>query len=107
LPLDHGAACLKAPDRLRWTGIKETDESLSPGTTHDGWVASRRTKRGNRALMAMVAIVTTILTVAGLGIAQPVFAPLSFALFVLAIVWPLQARLQAWMPKLLALALTC
>ncbi|MBV8400538.1 MAG: hypothetical protein JOZ17_17630, partial [Acetobacteraceae bacterium] len=63
-------------------------------------------KRGDRALMAMVAIVTTILTVAGLGVAQAVFAPLSFALFVLAIVWPLQARLQAWMPKLLALALT-
>ncbi|MBV8093420.1 MAG: AI-2E family transporter [Acetobacteraceae bacterium] len=63
-------------------------------------------QRGDRALRAMVAIVTTILTVAALGITQSVFAPLSFALFIIAIVWPLQSRLQAWMPKLVALTLT-
>jgi len=63
-------------------------------------------KGGDRTLRAMVVLGTAILVVAALGIAQPVFAPLTFALFVIAIVWPLQALLQARMPKLLALALT-
>jgi predicted PurR-regulated permease PerM len=53
----------------------------------------------------MVAIGTTVLVVGALGIAQSVFAPLAFALFVIAIVWPLQRALQAKLPKLLALAL--
>jgi len=38
--------------------------------------------------------------------ASAVFAPLALALFIIAIVWPLQSRLQAKLPKLLALALT-
>jgi AI-2 transport protein TqsA len=66
----------------------------------------RQGNRGDRTLRAMVAVGSAILVVAAVGIAQPVFAPLSFALFVIAIVWPLQALLQARMPKLLALALT-
>ena len=35
-----------------------------------------------------------------------VFAPLALAIFIIAIVWPLQHRLQARMPKLVALAIT-
>jgi predicted PurR-regulated permease PerM len=54
----------------------------------------------------MVGVGTAILLVAGLGIGQPVFAPLTFALFIIAIVWPLQATLQAWLPKLVALAIS-
>ena len=54
----------------------------------------------------MVGIGTAILVVAALGIAAPVFAPLTFALFIIAIVWPLQARLQARLPKLVALAIS-
>jgi len=38
--------------------------------------------------------------------AQSVFAPLAFALFIMALVWPLQRRLQRDVPELLALALT-
>lgn len=38
--------------------------------------------------------------------ASTVFAPFALALFIIAIVWPLQSRLQAKMPKLLALAVT-
>ena len=38
--------------------------------------------------------------------ANAVFAPLALALFIIAIVWPLQSRLQRWMPALLALAVT-
>jgi AI-2 transport protein TqsA len=64
----------------------------------------RRTSDG--ALRAMVGMGTAILVVAALGIAQPVFAPLTFALFIIAIVWPLQARLQALLPKLVALAIS-
>jgi predicted PurR-regulated permease PerM len=52
----------------------------------------------------MVGIGTAILVIAALGVARPVFAPLTFALFIIAIVWPLQARLQVRLPKLLALA---
>ena len=57
-----------------------------------------------RSLRTMVGIGTAILVVGALGIAQAVFAPLAFALFVVAIVWPLQRALQAKLPKLLALA---
>jgi len=44
--------------------------------------------------------------VGALSLAEAVFAPLAFALFVVAIAWPLQKRLQSSMPRLLALALT-
>ena len=54
----------------------------------------------------MVGVGTAILVVAGLAVGQPVFAPLTFALFIIAIVWPLQSRLQARLPKLVALAIS-
>lgn len=38
--------------------------------------------------------------------ASTVFAPLALAFFIIAIVWPLQRRLQSQMPKLVALAIT-
>jgi AI-2 transport protein TqsA len=38
--------------------------------------------------------------------AASVFAPLSLAIFVIAVVWPLQSRLQLHMPKLAAVAVT-
>jgi len=66
----------------------------------------RERQPGDHALRAMVGVGTAILVVAALAIAWPVFAPLTFALFVIVIVWPLQDRLQTRMPKLLALALT-
>jgi AI-2 transport protein TqsA len=66
----------------------------------------RSPRTGDRSLRAMVGIGTAILVVAALGIAQPVFAPLTFALFIIAIVWPLYAQLQARLPKLLALAIS-
>jgi predicted PurR-regulated permease PerM len=47
-----------------------------------------------------------VCTLTALYLARPVFAPLTFALFIIAIVWPLQARLQALLPKLLALAVS-
>jgi AI-2 transport protein TqsA len=53
-----------------------------------------------------VGIIAVILLAAVARQASAVFAPLALALFIIAIVWPLQNRLQAKMPKLLALAAT-
>ncbi|MBR1198262.1 AI-2E family transporter [Bradyrhizobium sp. AUGA SZCCT0240] len=53
-----------------------------------------------------VGIIAVVLLAAAVRQATAVFAPLALALFIIAIVWPLQSRLQAKMPKLLALALT-
>jgi len=54
----------------------------------------------------MVGIIVAILLAAAGARARTVFAPLALAIFIIAIVWPLQRRLQARMPKLLALAIT-
>jgi predicted PurR-regulated permease PerM len=51
-------------------------------------------------------IIAVILLAAAARQAGAVFAPLALALFIIAIVWPLQNRLQAKIPKLLALAAT-
>ena len=51
-------------------------------------------------------IIAAVLLVAAARQASTVFAPLALALFIIAIVWPLQSRLQARMPILLALAIT-
>jgi AI-2 transport protein TqsA len=66
--------------------------------------SQRACRTSDRGLPSMVGIGTAIFVVAALGVARPVFAPLTFALFIIAIVWPLQVRLQARLPKLLALA---
>lgn len=60
----------------------------------------------SRTLVAMLGLCTVVLVAWALSAAESVFAPLAFALFVIAIAWPLQRRLQADMPRLLALALT-
>lgn len=51
-------------------------------------------------------IATGILVLALLYVAQSIFAPLIFSLFVIALVWPCQAALQRWLPKLVALLIT-
>ena len=51
-------------------------------------------------------IVALILFVAALSTASSVFAPVAFALFIIALVWPLQKALQGVLPRLLALALS-
>jgi AI-2 transport protein TqsA len=53
-----------------------------------------------------VGIIAAVLLAGALRQASTVFAPLALALFIIAIVWPLQSRLQAKIPKLLALAVT-
>src|SRR6516162_7416164 len=59
-----------------------------------------------RAMKITVGIIAAVLLAAAAAQASRVFAPLALAIFIIAIVWPLQNRLQAWMPKLIALAIT-
>src|SRR5215467_5508115 len=60
----------------------------------------------DRALHISFGLCTAILIVAALYFARPIFGPVAFSLFIIAIIWPLQSVLQAKMPKLLALAIT-
>lgn len=60
----------------------------------------------NRTLLAMLGACTVVLVAGALSLAQSVFAPLAFALFIMAIAWPLQKGLQTRVPQLVALALT-
>jgi AI-2 transport protein TqsA len=61
---------------------------------------------GNGAVRVSLTICATILLSGALYLASSVFAPLAFSLFILAIVWPLQERLEKLMPRPLALLLT-
>lgn len=53
-----------------------------------------------------IGIIAAVLVVAAVGLASTVFAPVALALFIIALVWPLQGRLQARISKLPALAVT-
>jgi predicted PurR-regulated permease PerM len=54
---------------------------------------------------AAVSLIAVIAIFAAVYFASSVFAPVAFALFIIAIVWPVQSRLQSHLPKLLALAI--
>lgn len=51
-------------------------------------------------------LIAVVLVVAALSVTSSVFAPVAFALFIIALVWPLQRNLQGFMPRLLALAVS-
>jgi predicted PurR-regulated permease PerM len=51
-------------------------------------------------------IIAAVLVAAAVAQASKVFAPLALAFFIIANVWPLQRRLQALMPKLVAVAIS-
>ena len=74
------------------------------------FLVSRAATRGvlpaDRALRTAVGLVAAVLIAAALAQASSVFAPLALALFIMAIVWPLQHWLQVRIPKLLALGVT-
>ena len=59
----------------------------------------------DRGLRVSVGICAAILVITALNFSGPVLAPLAFALLIIAIIWPVQKRLQMWLPKLVALAL--
>lgn len=60
----------------------------------------------NGSIRVSLVICAIILLSAALYFASSVFAPLAFALFILAIVWPLQHALERRLPKAVALLLT-
>ena len=65
-----------------------------------------RTKPKDRAARIALVLCAIVLVTLSLYLARTVFAPLAFALFLLAIVWPLQEALDRRMPKGLALIVT-
>ena len=60
----------------------------------------------DRTLRLAAMICTTILTLAGLWAANAVMTPVAFALFIIALVWPLQRRLKAMLPQVIAVLVT-
>ncbi len=60
----------------------------------------------DRLILSMLALSTAILVVIALYLASPIFAPLAFGLFILALVWPFHKALRAWIPGALALFVT-
>ena len=60
----------------------------------------------DRQTRAMLAICTTILVAAALYFARSIFAPFALAIFMVAIVWPLQSALQQRLPQFVALFIT-
>ena len=58
------------------------------------------------ALNVSAGIVAAVVISVAAYQASDVFAPLALALFIIALVWPLQSWLKARMPALLALAIT-
>jgi predicted PurR-regulated permease PerM len=51
-------------------------------------------------------ISATVLILAGLWAASAVMTPVTFALFIIALIWPLQRRLQALLPHMIAVLLS-
>jgi AI-2 transport protein TqsA len=61
---------------------------------------------GGRGLHASVSICAAVIVVTALYFSGTVFAPLAFALLIIAMMWPVQKYLQARLPKLVALAVS-
>jgi predicted PurR-regulated permease PerM len=60
----------------------------------------------DRVTRTLLGLCAAVLILGGLSLASAILAPVAFALFTIAIVWPFQRELQARLPKLLALAVT-
>jgi len=61
---------------------------------------------GSKGFQTAQIVMATIMVVAALSVASSVFAPVAFALFIIALMRPLQKRLQAILPRLIALAIS-
>jgi predicted PurR-regulated permease PerM len=61
-----------------------------------------RAESGFRTAATLIAVIAIF---AAVYFASSVFAPVAFALFIIAVVWPIQSRLQSHLPKLFALAI--
>jgi AI-2 transport protein TqsA len=70
------------------------------------FLPERRSMKQDRAVRILLLLCTLVVVLAGLYFSRAIIAPVTFALFVIAISWPLQSALQARVPKLLALVVT-
>jgi AI-2 transport protein TqsA len=70
------------------------------GTQMQGWTM------GDNIFRVAAALVIASIVIGALFFADVVFEPVAFALFAIAVVWPLQQALQKWMPRGLAIILT-
>jgi AI-2 transport protein TqsA len=61
---------------------------------------------GTRWAQALLLLIAVVVGAAALSLAQAVIAPVVFALFVIALVWPLQQALSRPLPELLAMLVT-
>jgi len=61
---------------------------------------------GSRTLRLAALTCAIVVGFAGLYVARGVMTPVAFALFIIALVWPLQRRLQARLPQLVAVLMT-
>lgn len=68
--------------------------------------SGREARDGLSAMGSMVLVCTVIITLAALSWGELVFSPAAFAIFIVMVVWPMQAWLQARMPRMLALLIT-
>jgi predicted PurR-regulated permease PerM len=62
--------------------------------------------RDSRTLRLAALVCAVILGLAALALAKSVMTPVAFALFIVALVWPLQRRLQRHLPQLIAVLAT-
>lgn len=62
--------------------------------------------RRDREIRVLLLLCTLVLVCIGLYFSHDIIAPVTFAIFTIAIAWPLQRALQAKIPKLLALVVT-
>src|SRR5262249_3838360 len=69
-----------------------------------GLTADRHVRCAHSGWATMVC--AAILALAGLWAARGVMTPVAFALFIIALVWPLQRRLQTVLPQVIAVLLT-
>ncbi|PZF78940.1 AI-2E family transporter [Aestuariivirga litoralis] len=68
--------------------------------------AGSGTGKGLSASGGMLLVSTVIIVLAALSWGEMVFAPAAFAIFIVMAVWPMQAWLQARMPRMLAMLIT-
>ncbi len=64
------------------------------------------TATGALTVQVALIVIASVVGCAALSAASSVFAPLTLALLIIALLWPLQKGLQTFLPKLLALAVT-
>lgn len=60
----------------------------------------------DRTIRASLVVSAAILSLAALHYFEPILAPVTFAVLIIALVWPLQRRLRLLMPQLAAVAIT-